>query len=53
MQNKLMKLLLRHRRMTPTNELHMHLNILRVSDIYKSNALSFVNEILSGINKRI
>ena len=35
MQNKLMKLLLRLRRMTPTNELHMHLNILKVSDIYK------------------
>ena len=34
--------------MTPTNELHMHLNILKVSDIYKSNVLSFVNEILSG-----
>ena len=48
MQNKLMKLLLRLRRMTPTNELHMHLNILKVSDIYKSNVLSFVNEILSG-----
>ena len=48
MQNKLMKLLLRLRGMTPTNELHMHLNILKVSDIYKSNVLSFVNEILSG-----
>ena len=35
MQNKLMKLLLRLRRMTPTNELHMYLNILKVSDIYK------------------
>ena len=46
--NKLMKLLLRLRRKTPTNELHMHLNILKVSDIYKSNVLSFVNEILSG-----
>ena len=42
MQNKLMKLLLRLRRMAPTNELHMHLNILKVS------VLSFVNEILSG-----
>ena len=48
MQNKLMKLLLRLRQMTPTNELHMHLNILKVSDNYKSNILSFVNEILSG-----
>ena len=48
MQNKLMKLLLRLRRMTPTNELHMHLNILKVTGIYKSNVLSFVNEILSG-----
>ena len=35
MQNKLMKLLLKLRRMTPTNELHMYLNILKVSDIYK------------------
>ena len=48
MQNKLMKLLLRLRRMTPANELHMHLNKLKVSDIYKSNVLSFVNEIVSG-----
>ena len=48
MQNKLIKLLLRLRRMTPTSQLHMHLNILKVSDIYKSNVLSFVNEILSG-----
>ena len=47
-QNKLMKLLRRLRRMTPTNELHMHLNILKVSDNYKGNFLSFVNEILSG-----
>ena len=46
--DKLIKLLLRLRRMTPTNELDMHLNILKVSDIYKSNVLSFVNEILSG-----
>ena len=48
MQNKLMKLLLRLRRMTLTNELHMHLNKLKVSDIYKNIVLSFVNEILSG-----
>ena len=48
MQNKLMKLLLRLRRMTPTKELHMHLTILKVSDIYKSNVLSFFKEILSG-----
>ena len=47
MQNKMMKLLPRLRRMTPTNELHMPLNILKVSDIYKSNVLSFFNENLS------
>ena len=47
-QNKRMKLLLRLCQMTPTNELHMHLNKMKVSDIYKSNVLSFVNEILSG-----
>ena len=48
MQNKLMKLLLRLRRTTPTNELYMHLNILKLSDIYKSNVFSFLNTIRSG-----
>ena len=47
-QNKLMKLLLKLDPRTPTNELHRGMNILKVSDIYKSNVLNFVNEILSG-----
>ena len=48
MQNMLMKLLLRLDRMTPTNELHTTLNMLKVSDIHKCNVLGFVNEMLSG-----
>ena len=47
-QNKLMKLLLKLDPKTPTDELHRGMNILKVSDIYKSNVLNFVNEILSG-----
>ena len=47
-QNKLIKLLLRLRQMTLTNELYINLNILKEFNIYKSNVLGFINEILSG-----
>ena len=43
-----MKLLLKLDPRTTTNELHRGMIILKVSDIYKSNVLNFVNEILSG-----
>ena len=33
---------------TPTNELHREMFILKVSDIYKTNILNFVHEILAG-----
>ena len=48
MQNKLMKLLLKIDRLTPTDTLHQTLNILKVSDIYQANISSFVNDIVSG-----
>ena len=46
LQNKLMKMLLRIDRLTPTEALHRKLNILKVRDIYECNLLSFVNDIL-------
>ena len=49
MQNKLLKLLLHLDRLTPTNELNKHLNILNISDLYKCSVLSFVNDIQPGI----
>ena len=48
MRNILRKYLLRLRRMTLTNELHMHLNMLKVTVVCKSNVLRFVNEVISG-----
>ena len=48
MQNKLMRLLLNIDRLTPTDTLHQTLNILKVSDIYQVNILSFVYDIVSG-----
>ena len=48
MQNKLMKLLLNIDKLTPTDTLHQTLNMLKVSDIYQVNILSFVNDIVSG-----
>ena len=48
MQNKLMKLLLNIDRLTPTDTLHQTLNMLKVSDIYQVNILSFVNDTVSG-----
>ena len=44
MQHKMLKLLLHLDRLTPTNKLHKHLNILKVSDLYKCSVLSFVND---------
>ena len=46
MQNKLFKLLLRKHRMTPTDEIHKNMNLLKVSDIYECNVLTFVNDIM-------
>ena len=46
--NKLMKLLLILDHKTATNELHGDMNISKASDIYQSNILNFVNEILAG-----
>ena len=46
MQNKLLKLLLRKYRMTPTDEIHENMNLLKVSDIYECNVLTFVNDIM-------
>ena len=43
-----MKLLLNIDRLTPTDTLHQTLNILKDSDIYQVNILSFVNDIVSG-----
>ena len=34
MQNELLKLLLRKHRMTPTDEIHKNMNLLKVSDMY-------------------
>ena len=48
MQNKLLKLLLHSDRLTPTNKLHKHLNILKISDLYKCSILSFVNDTQLG-----
>ena len=46
MQNKLLKLLLRKHRMTPTDEIHKNINLLKVSDIYECNVHTFVNDIM-------
>ena len=46
MRNILRKYLLRLRRMTLTNELHMHLNMLKITVVCKSNVLRFVNEVI-------
>ena len=46
MQNKLFKLLSRKYRMTPTDEIHINMNLLKVSDIYECNLLTFVNGIM-------
>ena len=48
MQNKLLKLLLHLDRLTPTNKLHKHLNILKISDLCKCSVLSFVNDTQLG-----
>ena len=43
MQNKSLTFSLYLDRLTATNKLHTHLNILKVSDLYKCTVLSFVN----------
>ena len=48
MQNKLLKLILHREVLTPTNDLHRELNILKVNDIFLSNTLTFVNCCLRG-----
>ena len=48
MQNKILKLLLHLDRITPINNLHKHLNILKISDLYKCSVLSFVNDTQLG-----
>ena len=56
MQKKLLRLLLHLDRLTPTNKLHKHLKILKISDLYKCSVLSLSgvphlwdhNKILSG-----
>ena len=32
--------------MTPTDEIHNYMNLLKVSDIYEWNVLTFVNDII-------
>lgn len=48
MQNKLLKLLCRKDQMYSINQLYIDLNILKVSDIYKSSTLQFVFNCISG-----
>ena len=50
MQKKLFKLLLQLDRLTLTNILHKHLNILKINDLYKCGILSLVND--AQIDKR-
>ena len=45
-QNKLLKLVLSMDKLTPTNILHKHLHLLKVSDILKVNLIVFVNKSL-------
>ena len=44
MQNKLLKLLLKWDRRTPTDLVHYHLSILKINDMHTAKILSFVNE---------
>ena len=44
MQNKILKLLSRKHKMTPTDEIHESINLLKVSDICECNVLTFVND---------
>ena len=46
MQNKLLNLLLRKHRMSPTDEINENMDLLKVSDIYECNLLTFVNDIM-------
>ena len=48
MQNKLLKLLLKWDRQTPTDLVHYHLSILKINDMHTAKILSFVNECRSG-----
>ena len=44
MQNKLLKLLLKWDRRTPTDLVHQRLSILKIDDVHIAKVLSFVNE---------
>ena len=44
MQNKLLKLLLKWDRRTPTDLVHKELSLLKIDDIHIAKVLSFVNE---------
>ena len=46
MQNKLLKLLFRKYRMSPTDEIHKSMNLPKVSDIYVCNVLTLVNDVI-------
>ena len=46
MQDKILKLLLRKHKKTPTDEIHESMNLLKVSDIYECNVLIFVNDMM-------
>ena len=46
MQNRLLKLILRKHRMTPTDESHKNMNLLKVSDIYECTVFTIVNDII-------
>ena len=48
MQNKMLKLLLKWDRRTPTDFVHYHLSILKINDMHTAKILSFVNECRSG-----
>ena len=48
MQNKLLILLLKWDRRTPTDLVHYHLSILKINDIHTAKILSFLHECRSG-----
>ena len=48
LQNKLLRLLMRKDRMYSSNQLHKDLNILNITDIFKTTVLSFVHNCIKG-----
>ena len=48
MQNKLLKLILKLDKLTPTNVLHRNMKILKIADVHVCNTLGVVNEMGSN-----